>query len=117
MKGELFASSSFVTRITTSSSSAANIARAHCIVAWTCGWLAKASKDPEYQVKQAQVEHLYAIADGEFGPLDLMPGRAVGPPILPGTSDHQALPHFALDGPDHAHDARLRQIVGRANVS
>jgi hypothetical protein len=25
----------------------------------------------------------YAIADGEFGPLDLMPGRAAGPPILP----------------------------------
>jgi hypothetical protein len=43
----------------------------------------KASKDPEYQVKQARVEHLYAIADGEFGPLDLMPGRAAGPPILP----------------------------------
>lgn len=38
----------------------------------------KASKDPEYQVKQARVEHLYAIADGEFGPLDLMPGRAAG---------------------------------------
>ena len=26
----------------------------------------KASKDPQYQVKQARVEHLYAIADGEF---------------------------------------------------
>ena len=49
----------------------------------------KASKDPDYQVKKARVEHLYAIADGEvvpepdepeviwcldeFGPLTLMP--------------------------------------------
>jgi transposase len=49
----------------------------------------KASKDPDYQVKEARVEHLYAIADGEvvpeddeprviwcldeFGPLNLMP--------------------------------------------
>ena len=28
----------------------------------------KASKDPEYQVKQARVEHLYAIAGGELAP-------------------------------------------------
>jgi transposase len=49
----------------------------------------KASKDPDYQVKKARIEHLYAIADGEvvpegsdpqvvfcldeFGPLNLMP--------------------------------------------
>ena len=49
----------------------------------------KTSKDPDYQVKKARVEHLYAIADGEvipepgeptivfcldeFGPLNLMP--------------------------------------------
>jgi transposase len=49
----------------------------------------KTSKDPEYEVKKARVEHLYAIADGEvipdvddptvvfcldeFGPLNLMP--------------------------------------------
>jgi len=49
----------------------------------------KASKDPDYAVKKAQVEHLYAIADGEvspeagepevifcvdeFGPLNLQP--------------------------------------------
>jgi hypothetical protein len=49
----------------------------------------RASRDPDYAVKKAQVEHLYAIADGEvipedddptvvfcldeFGPLNLMP--------------------------------------------
>src|ERR1019366_174931 len=49
----------------------------------------KASRDPDYAVKKAQVEHLYAIADGEvsaeagepqvifcvdeFGPLNLQP--------------------------------------------
>jgi hypothetical protein len=49
----------------------------------------KASRDPDYAVKKARVEHLYAIADGEvipedddpavvfcldeFGPLNLMP--------------------------------------------
>ena len=51
----------------------------------------KASKDPDYAVKKARVEHLYAIADGdvipqegepevifcvdEFGPLNLQPAR------------------------------------------
>src|SRR5437016_14124552 len=49
----------------------------------------KASRDPDYAVKKARVEHLYAIADGEvvadvdepkvvfcldeFGPLNLQP--------------------------------------------
>ena len=51
----------------------------------------KTSRDPDYQVKKARIEHLYAVADGEvvaeaseptvvfcldeFGPLNLMPAR------------------------------------------
>ena len=34
----------------------------------------KTSRDPDYQVKKARVEHLYAIADGEVAPEDGEPG-------------------------------------------
>jgi hypothetical protein len=51
----------------------------------------KTSKDPDYAVKKAGVEHLDAIADGEVIP---EPGE-----------------------PTVADDTRLRQIVTRANVA
>jgi transposase len=75
----------------------------------------KTSKDPEYQVKKARVEHLYAIADGEvipedgdpevvvcldeFGPLNLMPIRDANGPNAAGYTRIRTVLRARVAGP------------------
>ena len=88
----------------------------------------KASRDPDYAVKKARVEHLYAIADGQvipedddptvvfcldqFGPLNLMPHPGRHWAAISGKNkdpDREPRPRRRA--------TRLRQVVARANVA
>lgn len=95
---------------------------------------------PDYQIKKARVEHLYAIADGEvvpdedkpqviwcldeFGPLNLMPrsGRQWaergGKYKAPEREPPSRMPSVRrLPRNNHAADPGLLRIVTRANAA
>ncbi|MFI7610243.1 hypothetical protein ACIBP6_03290 [Nonomuraea terrae] len=96
----------------------------------------KGSRDPDYAVQKARIEHLYAIADGqvipddgepsaifcvdEFGPLNLQPRSDKQWTDVGGKNkdpERGMIRRYIAWRNRHTNDERLRRIVNKANVA